>query len=284
MIVFRQAARPTDRTPHVLADSVVEPEYPVCLWVVDPEIGAPTMQVIQITKFEGKTLVAVPFAVWHRGVSKRVLPGTALVKPTRRTQTTAPRLWRTSQSSYGLASSDTTMSSSWNWWRKQITSSTSSTATTFSCPFGSGACGSGPRAFRVLFNWRCGWRAADRPRARGARSSCRARCWFPSQPPHGQGREHSGRDLSRAQEAGWWACENGAEEEAKGEGNFVRQPQGPGGRTSQQIDVKSKYPMLDPGVVQAALQAGIPEANLAQMQQVVRSNGKRSKLGFNLHP
>ena len=85
MIVFRQAARPTDRTPHVLADSVVEPEYPVCLWVVDPEIGAPTVQVIQITEFEGKTLVAVPFAVWHRGVSKRVLPGTALVKPTRRT-------------------------------------------------------------------------------------------------------------------------------------------------------------------------------------------------------
>ena len=42
--------------------------------------------------------------------------------------------------------------------------------------------------------------------------------------------------------------------------------------------------MLDPGVVQAALQAGIPEANLAQMQQVVRSNGKRSKLGYNLHP
>lgn len=39
-----------------------------------------------------------------------------------------------------------------------------------------------------------------------------------------------------------------------------------------------KFPMLDQGVVAAALQAGVSEANLLEMQRLIGSNAKASKL------
>lgn len=82
MKVFKQDPWPDDCEPYVFAEGVVNLKYPVCLFVVDTESFSPTLQLIQIGEFEGKLLVAVPEAVWHRTTSRRVLPSTALTKPT----------------------------------------------------------------------------------------------------------------------------------------------------------------------------------------------------------
>ena len=56
--------------------------YNICQYFVDPEVGQPSVPVIQICEIQNKLLVAVPGPVWHRAVSKRILPATALSKPT----------------------------------------------------------------------------------------------------------------------------------------------------------------------------------------------------------
>ena len=40
MILFCQPPWPADKKPHVFSGGAVEAEYPICLWVVDPEVGA----------------------------------------------------------------------------------------------------------------------------------------------------------------------------------------------------------------------------------------------------
>ncbi|CAL1138310.1 unnamed protein product [Cladocopium goreaui] len=83
MSVFRQPPWLSDRPPLVFAGGSVLSDYPVCLWVLDPEEGGTTsLQVIQICYLEGKVLVAVPFAVWHKAVNRRILPPSSLTRPT----------------------------------------------------------------------------------------------------------------------------------------------------------------------------------------------------------
>lgn len=48
---------------------------------MDPfESDSPGVQIIYISEIEGKTLVAIPFSAWNRAVSKRALPQSALAK------------------------------------------------------------------------------------------------------------------------------------------------------------------------------------------------------------
>ena len=60
----------------------VTERYPVNLLVIDPASGSPQVQVLLIAKLEGKSLVALPRTVWHRTVARRVLPPPGLSKPT----------------------------------------------------------------------------------------------------------------------------------------------------------------------------------------------------------
>lgn len=80
---FRQPPWPSDRLPLVFAGGSVLSDYPVSLWAFESEEGASTsVQVIQICYLEGKVLVAVPFATWHKAVTKRILPPGSLSRPT----------------------------------------------------------------------------------------------------------------------------------------------------------------------------------------------------------
>lgn len=64
-----------------MVDGEINFEYPVHLFLVDPFEGEPpSVQLLYITEFEGKTLVAIPHSAWHRTISKRVLPPSCLTK------------------------------------------------------------------------------------------------------------------------------------------------------------------------------------------------------------
>ena len=63
--------------------SEADPAYPVGVFEVPADSGGEPTSVacIAITEVEGRLLVAVPFATWHRVTSKRILPQRALSKP-----------------------------------------------------------------------------------------------------------------------------------------------------------------------------------------------------------
>ena len=82
MSCFRQPAWPSEKLPYIVDEGTVNSDYPVGLFVVDPATFAPTLQIIQIGEFSGQLLVAVPSSVWHRTVALRVLPSKSLLKPT----------------------------------------------------------------------------------------------------------------------------------------------------------------------------------------------------------
>lgn len=82
MSCFRQPAWPSERLPYIVDEGTVNSDYPVGLFVVDPATFAPTLQIIQIGEFSGQLLVAVPSTVWHRTVALRVFPSKSLLKPT----------------------------------------------------------------------------------------------------------------------------------------------------------------------------------------------------------
>ena len=52
----------------------------------------------------------------------------------------------------------------------------------------------------------------------------------------------------------------------------------PTSKAAPKAKQKEKFPLLDRGVVQAALQAGVPESNLLEMQRLIGSNSKASKV------
>ena len=80
---FRQSAEVAEQSPYILVESAVNFEYPAHLFLVDPFEGdSPGIQILYITEFEGKTLVALPQTAWHRLITKRAFPATGLTKAT----------------------------------------------------------------------------------------------------------------------------------------------------------------------------------------------------------
>ena len=83
MIEFAQPPLEADSSALVVDEAgEVQFGYNISQYFVDPEIGAPSVPVIQICEIQSKLLVAVPGPIWNRAVSKRILPPTALSKPT----------------------------------------------------------------------------------------------------------------------------------------------------------------------------------------------------------
>ena len=78
---FRQPVKEPLPSPFILSEGEINYEYPVHLFLVDPFEGLPpSTQLLYITEFEGKTLVGVPQTAWSRTVSKRAIPATCLTK------------------------------------------------------------------------------------------------------------------------------------------------------------------------------------------------------------
>ena len=81
MSLFKQPALDESEEPYVFLSGVTQTLYSVCQFSIDSEEGQISSQVILITEFEGKKLVAFPFGVWHRNLQRRVLPSQCLAKP-----------------------------------------------------------------------------------------------------------------------------------------------------------------------------------------------------------
>ena len=82
MTLFKQPPSVVEQQPYIFEEGEVFADYPVGQFVVDSESGQSSLQVIQICELEGKLLVAVPHSTWNRAVSQRVLPYNCLSKPT----------------------------------------------------------------------------------------------------------------------------------------------------------------------------------------------------------
>ena len=78
---FHQAEEGGGQSPYIFEDSVTNFEYPVHLFLVDPFEGdSPAIQILYITEFDGRTLVALPHTAWHRLVTKRAFPAAGFTK------------------------------------------------------------------------------------------------------------------------------------------------------------------------------------------------------------
>ena len=71
-----------DSPPEIFHDGEVNTNYSVNLFLSESETGVTGIQLLFICKLDEKSLVAVPHTAWHRNLSRRVLPPTALSKPT----------------------------------------------------------------------------------------------------------------------------------------------------------------------------------------------------------
>ena len=74
MTDFVQGSWHPDNRPYVYHEGVINSPYPVSLLLLGAKSGNSSVQVIQIGDFDGHLLVAVPASAWNRSVSKRVLP------------------------------------------------------------------------------------------------------------------------------------------------------------------------------------------------------------------
>ena len=79
---FSQPVPPEGSAIEIYRDGEVEPFYSVNLFLSEPDSGTPGVQILFICELEEKALVAVPQSAWHRTLSRRVLPPTALLKAT----------------------------------------------------------------------------------------------------------------------------------------------------------------------------------------------------------
>ena len=82
MITFSQPLAASGGSPYIFEEGEALEEYLISQFFVDPQAGKPAVPVILITELQERLLVAVPHPVWNRAVPKRVLPSTALMKPT----------------------------------------------------------------------------------------------------------------------------------------------------------------------------------------------------------
>ena len=83
MIEFQQPRPESEEEQLVLQEAgEVNASYPVAQFFANPDTGSPSVPVIQIGLIQNKLLVAVPQSTWHRTLSRRIMPATSLIKPT----------------------------------------------------------------------------------------------------------------------------------------------------------------------------------------------------------
>ena len=81
MTSFSQPLAAESGSPYILEEGELVEEYLISQFFVDPQVGKPAIPVVLITELQDRPLVCVPHSVWNRAVSKRILPSTALMKP-----------------------------------------------------------------------------------------------------------------------------------------------------------------------------------------------------------
>ena len=69
-------------SPYVLVEGIINSDYQLQLYIDDLATGEPSFPLLLIGEFDDKTLVAVPHAAWHRSLSKRRMQQGALSRAT----------------------------------------------------------------------------------------------------------------------------------------------------------------------------------------------------------
>ena len=81
-VLYTQPVPPEDSSVDILQGGNITTQYSLNLFLSDPDAGIPGVQILYICNIDGKVLVCVPHSAWHRTLSKRVLPPTSILKPT----------------------------------------------------------------------------------------------------------------------------------------------------------------------------------------------------------
>eukprot|EP00435_Cladocopium_sp_Y103_P020973 s3434_g5.t1 len=240
--------------------------------------------VIQIAEFEGKVLVAVPASVWHRTVARRILPAPALSKPT------PIEVAAASAEDRSLPLEEISVKAWVGFLRHEYIQQLEILE---------------EADYEFFFEYE---NQDFLPSAQGLVEVAQEHFAFFSaegtgldgdpyeededEPPeiaNGMGEEqdagsHADARIDRLEEAlagisvelkklASGRVKNVAKQKAKAKAASSRSPARLSGLTASSGDPKVKFPLLDPGVVAAAIQAGIPESNLEQMQRLL-SRGK----------
>ena len=251
--------------PFIVAEGEINFEFPVHLFLVDPFEGVPpSIQILYIAEFDGKILAAIPHSAWHRTISKPAIPASCLTK-TSLLEVQACRmsnrveaepeeklkLWVREVSPYLHC-------------RFQVRPLLRRRRGGPTASLCSVAGGCSPRALCLLFSSR---------RCPFGRSPCRRRgahrrIWI-STVPFGESLE-AGRNYGLCESGDATAA--GKRDNGSSRFSYVRPPKKSAMRKETEVTLMPKgnpkmkpgpkFPMLDQGVVAAALQAGVSEANL----------------------
>ena len=68
-------------SPYIFVEGAVNSNYRLGVLAIDREDQTQTVQVVPISEFNQKQLVAVPLSTWHKKVAKRILPAGSFSKP-----------------------------------------------------------------------------------------------------------------------------------------------------------------------------------------------------------
>ena len=79
---FKQPPELLAGSPFICEEGTVNFDYPVHVFLADPFEDQPVVQILYITEFDGKVLVAIPYSAWSRQVPKRALPTNCVTKVT----------------------------------------------------------------------------------------------------------------------------------------------------------------------------------------------------------
>ena len=79
---FRQPPELLVGSPFIFEEGTVNFDYPVHVFLADPFEEQPAVPLLYITEFDGKILIAIPYSAWNRQVTKRALPASSVTKVT----------------------------------------------------------------------------------------------------------------------------------------------------------------------------------------------------------
>ena len=288
---FRQPVEVPLPSPFIWSEGEINFEYPVHLFLVDPFEGLPpSTQLLYIADFDGKTLVGVPSTAWNRLVSKRAIPATCLTKASL-LEVSACRM-----SARNTPESEEKMKLWVGFLKPEFIQFVHTFIEDFKCdhffdddavdpllPYAQSLVDAAQDHF-AFFS------AGEDPEVPEVEGE------LPEEQELLADFGSPGTLVKRVEqlEGTIAAVSEGIQELLAREKDTA--PRAPGTPLAKKTEAKkattkkpavlgnpkpkpgTKYPLLDPGVVEAAIQAGIPESNLVEMQRLIGSNAKAAKV------
>ena len=296
---FNQPPQDEAASAFIFEDAAINLEYPVHVFLVDPFEDQPAVQILYITELDGKILIAIPYSAWSRQVSKRALPAGCIVKAT------VVEVLCCKMSNRSEPLEDIKMKLWVGFLKRQFEKMVHTDVTEFTCdhlfddseddpmlPFAQSLIDAAQDHFAFF--------SAEEPQEEGLDEVE----LIPGQNNGDQEQEGSGsvkllskrvtqiETVLEEVNAGMRKLLNPNSPSMTAAGIFAKQnvTKKPADRNTQVRGAgeavfmptpkkkAQQFPLLDPGVVQAALQAGVPESNLIEMQKLLASNPKATKM------